>query len=239
MKISAAAFLVFFLISACNLSGKKTTSDSSSDNQNKPSKPASNQGISLSKILDFYDEVQSVESKFQTEIIVNGTSQGMSEGSYTYNRGSSRWVYYKNDKVLRIVECEPDRAIVKVPVKSKKNPEKIVQEKKSKFPCVMQAIVHYSGAFSGNTLTRKENIYSVDKYDASVRHIIQVTHKKGDMTIIYKFMDIKFTPMPGKSLPAPVKTEEKKPASSTEKAPVGVTKPPIEKKKIEEEEPPL
>ncbi|MBU1219577.1 hypothetical protein KKF34_17665 [Myxococcota bacterium] len=239
MKISAAAFLVFFLMSACNLPGKKTTSESSTNDQSKPSNQTPNQGISLSKILDFYDEVQSVESKFQTEIIVDGNSQGTSEGTYTYNRGSSRWVYYKNDKVIRIVECEPDRAIVKVPVKSKKNPEKIVQEKKSKFPCVMQAIVHYSGAFSGNTLTRKENIYTVDKHDAAARHIIQVTHKKSGMTIIYKFLDIKFTPMPGKSLPAPVKTEEK-PAPSTDKAPVGVTKPANKEiKKTEEEEPPL
>jgi len=211
----------------------------------------------LSDVLDFYDEVKSVKSDFKLETYIDG-SVSISSGTYEYIKGESKWFYTNEEgKVGRIVECFVDKAVVKQPAKrrrrrrrrrrsksSKESKMEVIATVDAKYPCVLQALIHYSGALNRNRLDREGKIFLVNTFDKEKRRIKKVTMVKNGKTLVYTFSNFKFTPMDGEVLPWNKKPEVKKPVTNTkdikkaaDKEIPDAAKKPVEKKKPDVKKP--
>ncbi|MBU1535376.1 hypothetical protein KKF84_08645, partial [Myxococcota bacterium] len=211
------------MLSACALF--KNEKPTNSANQKDDAVPAS-KWKSLPGVLDFYDEVKKVQADFKLETFANGELASEVSGKYKYSKGESVWQYMGSGGSLqRIVECFVDRAVVKAPVvkkrrhrkKSTEPPFAVVAEHQAKYPCVLQALVHYSGAIKRNRLDHDGKVYIVNGFDDEKRQIQKVTMVKGTVTMVYHFGKIVFTPMEGMKLPWDKPLPPKEPAAVSPK----------------------
>jgi len=210
-RTSICIFMLSLLaLGGCKPSTQEKTSprtDSAEDNQ-----PAAH-WKALPGVLDFYDEVKKVQANFKLETFTNGELSSEVSGTYAYSKGESVWHYKGTDGSLqRIVECYVDRAAVKAPKAAKRRRRRhrhkkaapvfaVVAEHQAKYPCVLQALVHYSGAIRRNRLDHDGKVYLVNKFDESRRQITKITMVKGTVTMVYSFANIVFIPMDGMKLP--------------------------------------
>ncbi|MBN2724590.1 MAG: hypothetical protein JXR95_11015 [Deltaproteobacteria bacterium] len=250
MKTAVFFFLAVILSASCT---KKDNTEPTTVNPKLEDSSGNSSGkwAGLSKVLDYYDEVMKVESDFSLEAMAGGKVTAREEGKYSYSKGQSRWEYYSNgnsNNIHKIIECYADKVVVKKIVGRRKKREKIVQEVEGKFPCLIQSLVHYSGALKKNILNREDKTYVVNEIDRDSRKISRVSYLRGGAVVVYKFSNIQFTPMPG-SKPLEVKKTEKPAVEVVVKNNSGksknvepakeVKKPAVKTGNRDEEEPPL
>jgi hypothetical protein len=224
--------LLSIYLNSCGLFGK--TSDQSQTSNNKKVRYNSKKWKKLPKVLDFYDEVKTVKTEFKVEQYADGEVVDVTKGEYLYSRGESKWIYKKDGKISRTIECYVDKVKIIIPGKKrkrgrrrrKKHKEKVI-EIEAKYACLLQALVHYSGEVKKNRLNWGGKIYIVNEFSFKKREIQKVTLVKSDgATMVYTFTNIEFTPLDGEKLPFNEKKEEPvKPIKAVKK--VDVKKKPV------------
>jgi hypothetical protein len=228
---------IILIVTGCSLLGKKDDTTKSGAT-NTPENAA--KWKTLPDVLDFYDEVKKINSDFKLEIFSGAGEPATFSGKYEYVRGESKWTYLGPDgKLNRIIECFVDRVVIKVPKtktktkrrrrrRRRKPKTKLVvdAEHKAKYPCVIQALVHYSGALNRNRLDHDNKIFLVNKFNDEKKLINKVTLVKGRDTMVYSFSNIEFQLMEGQTFPG------SKPEPEVKKVDVKktVTKKPSDKK---------
>ncbi|MDA3863151.1 MAG: hypothetical protein PF689_04700 [Deltaproteobacteria bacterium] len=195
--------ILFFMIILLNFSSCSLLKSKNQNTTRKQTSVQDNKWRVLGKVLDFYDEVKMVRADFKLEVFANNIKQVTSYGKYVYSRGQSKYLYVKDDKPSKVIECYVDKAVVKAPGEN----GKILAEKKAKYPCLLQSLVHYSGAVKKNRLDHEDKVYMVREFDFEKRQIKKVTLVRGNSTLVYNFTNIEFTPFEGQELPW--KTAEK------------------------------
>ncbi|MGM0597667.1 MAG: hypothetical protein ACQES9_11575 [Myxococcota bacterium] len=189
--------ILFFMIILLNLSSCSFFKSEKQNTTGKKEKVQNNKWRGLGEVLDFYDEVKMIRADFKLEVFVNNIKKETSYGKYVYSRGQSKYLYVKNDKPSKVIECYVDKAVVKAPGEN----GNILAEKKAKYPCLLQSLVHYSGAVKNNRLEHEDRIYMVKEFDYEKKQINKVTLVRGDSTLVYTFSNIEFTPFEGQTLP--------------------------------------
>ncbi len=189
------------LLTSCSLFQKKQ-GNTTKNNESANAAADAAKWSALPGVLDFYDEVQMVQADFTLTIYSGGALASEKKGKYEYKKGESVWRYLNGaDQLQRQVECFIDKALVKVPQGGRGTSMKIVGSHEAKYPCVLQALVHYSGALKRNRLDHDGKVFIVNRYLKHRRQIRKVTMVKGGTTMVYLFSGIRFIPMPGQKLP--------------------------------------